>query len=206
RASQRGSPDLSDSARIAHLILWTYISEPRQQEGGLRLKFRASLQLENNMSFRGIGWLIVFGLAVIICGAGVYTRDIWTAWLSVPDGGGSDNSLPHAHASDRDRIKLSRQAQANLRLNVRPLTLQSYRRTIEVPGVVVERRGKGDQSIVAPLAGVIKEIHAIPGDVVQPGGAVLTLRLISEPLQTSQTELFKTAQEIKIPRDQKARP
>jgi cobalt-zinc-cadmium efflux system membrane fusion protein len=147
------------------------------------------------------------GLLALVAAAGAFlTRDVWLAWLD-PEFAQSrtdDEIDDHPHG-EPDRIKLSPQARANLRLKVEPLALQSYWRTVQVPGVVVERRGKGDQSIVAPVAGVIQKIHALPGDVVEPGGAVITLRLSSEPLQTSQTELFKTAQEVKITQDQKAR-
>ncbi|MBI3410421.1 MAG: MchE protein [Planctomycetes bacterium] len=155
------------------------------------------------MHARSITWFVLLSIALLLATAAYFMRNTWMASLpgTIID---TPSERPHAPAA-KERVKLSRQAQANLRLVVKPLQLQSYRRTIQVPGVVVERRGKGDQSIVAPFAGVIKEIHAIPGDVVQPGGAVLTLRLNSEPLQTSQTELFKTAQEIKITEDQKRR-
>lgn len=110
----------------------------------------------------------------------------------------------HVHA-EPERVKISPQARANLRLDVRPIQPQAYRRTITVPGVVAERRGQGDHGFVAPVAGVVQAIHALPGEIVAPGAALVTLRVVSEPLQMSQTELYKAAQESRIVEDQKKR-
>jgi biotin carboxyl carrier protein len=124
-------------------------------------------------------------------------RDSWRGWLAATattvDKAGHD----HAHEA-RDRVRLSPQAQANLRLLVKPLRAQTYWRTIQVPGLVVERRGQGDRGIVAPIAGVVKRVFAVPGDTVPPGADVITLALNSESLQASQTELYKTTLEMKI--------
>jgi membrane fusion protein, heavy metal efflux system len=152
---------------------------------------------------------LIIGAAVVAlaAAAGAYlVRDVWLPWLDpeYAQPRTDEETDDHPHAAP-DRVKLTAQARANLRLNVQPVGLQSYWRTVQVPGVVVERRGKGDQSIVAPVAGVVQKIHALPGDVVEPGGAIVTLRLSSEPFQTSQTELFKTAQEIKITEAEKMR-
>lgn len=151
---------------------------------------------------------LTIGVFAIILGAAgaIATRDTWLSRFQSEDAKKKDED-PHAghtHGS-KDRIKLSAQARANLRLVTDELELKTFRRTIQVPGVVVERRGKGDQSFTAPISGVVKKIHALPGDVVHPGGPLVTLRINSEPLQSSQTELYKTAQEIKITSDQKER-
>lgn len=130
--------------------------------------------------------------------AAYFTRDWWRAEEKSP------TPAAHSHGA-ADRVKLSRQAQANLGLVVKPITLETYRRTIEVPAVVVERRGRGDRGFVAPAAGIVQSIAAFPGDTVQPGSELLTLRLNSEALQTNQTELFKAAQETRIALDQKQR-
>jgi hypothetical protein len=144
-------------------------------------------------------------ILMVLVGGAVVTRDTWLPLLAT---GEEKKPAPEEHAhshGSKDRIKLSAQARANLRLVTNELELQTFRRTIQVPGVVVERRGKGDQSFTAPVSGVVKAIHALPGDVVHLGDPLVTLRINSEPLQSSQTELYKTAQEIKITADQKER-
>ena len=46
---------------------------------------------------------------------------------------------------------------------------------------------------------------AVPGETVRPGDELITLRLNSEPLQNSQTELYKNTREMQITQDQKQR-
>lgn len=151
--------------------------------------------------------ILLTGVFMLTLGAVAtfWTRDSWLPFVQAPvEKKKEDDHAGHTHSS-KDRIKLSAQARANLRLVTDELELKTFRRTIQVPGVVVERRGKGDQSITAPVSGVVKSIHALPGDVVHLGDSLVTLRINSEPLQSSQTELYKTAQEIKITADQKDR-
>jgi len=149
-----------------------------------------------------LSMLLITVIAIVASAAvAIGSRDIWLPWVQ-PEKKEAD---AHADHGPKDRIKLTKQAMDNLSLVTKPLELQKFHRTIQVPGVVVERRGRGDQSITAPLSGVVTAIHALPGDVVHLGGPMVTLRINSEPLQSSQTELYKTAQEIKITADQKER-
>jgi multidrug efflux pump subunit AcrA (membrane-fusion protein) len=149
--------------------------------------------------------LLASAFTLALGAAGTFwSRDTWLPLVQPVEKKKEDDHAGHTHGS-KDKIKLSAQARANLRLVTDELELKTFRRTIQVPGVVVERRGKGDQSFTAPISGVVKAIHALPGDVVHPGDPLVTLRINSEPLQSSQTELYKTAQEIKITSDQKER-
>jgi cobalt-zinc-cadmium efflux system membrane fusion protein len=140
-------------------------------------------------------YLIVL-VAVAALGLAAYgTRESWLPYFTPsPD---NNAEPPHDHAAP-ERVKLSPQARANLKLVVKPIQTTTFRRTLQVPGEVVERRGRGDQSFNAPAAGVIKSIAAFPGDTVEPGSLLLTMRLTSEAMQTSQTELFRATKEIEI--------
>jgi cobalt-zinc-cadmium efflux system membrane fusion protein len=143
-------------------------------------------------------------LVLAVVGVGAFlTRDAWLPWLSSDSAGGAD-AAPHEHGAP-ERVKISAQARANLKLVVKPIQTQSYWRVLQVPAEVVERRGRGDQSFTAPVTGVVKSITSFPGDTVEPGAPLLTLRLTSEAMQTSQTELFKAAKEIEIAEGQKKR-
>lgn len=149
--------------------------------------------------------LTVVALVAAGAGAAYMMRASWLPWFQAAasgDAAQAAGALPHGPA---ERIKLSPQARANLRLVVKPIQPQSFRRMIQVPGVVIERRGKGDRGFVAPVTGVVQSVAVLPGESVQPGDELITLRVNSEALQTSQTELYKTGQEIKITQDQKKR-
>jgi biotin carboxyl carrier protein len=156
------------------------------------------------MRFRTL--LTPLAVLVLVAGGavGVLTRDTWRGWLAPPEAVPSAPEHGDEH-DDADRIRLRPQARANLGIVVKPIRLQSYWRTIAVPGVVIERPGISDRGVAAPLAGVVKRIAAVPGDTVRPGDELFTLRLQSEALQTSQTELYKTSRELQINQEQRAR-
>lgn len=106
----------------------------------------------------------------------------------------------HAHGGGgaADRVKLSAEAQANLKLDVDTLEPQAYWRTILIPGIVVDRPGESDRVITAKLAGVINTIYAKPGDSVKVGEPLFKMQLVSEFVQSTQNELAKSAQELRI--------
>lgn len=140
----------------------------------------------------------VIALAV----AGAITFDSWRDWLAASKKAQDhDDDHGHGHA-EKERVQLSPQARANLRLIVKPLKLESYSRTIAIPGMVVDRHGKSDRGVTAPIAGVVKRVAAVPGDTVLPGDELFVIRLNSEYLQSSQMQLYKTARELEINKDQ----
>jgi multidrug efflux pump subunit AcrA (membrane-fusion protein) len=146
-------------------------------------------------------------VAVLVGGAALLGGG-WLAYdarFRQPSAADKVDSEDHGHHGDRERVRISPQAQANLNLDVRSVRPQTYWRTIRVPGVVVESGGQSDHGITAPIAGVVKQVFAVPGDTVRPGAGLFVLSLTSEYLQSSQTELNKTARELAITREQKER-
>jgi biotin carboxyl carrier protein len=95
-------------------------------------------------------------------------------------------------------LELGQQARKNLNLVVKSARPTDYWRTITIPGVITDRPGISDRGVTSPAVGVVSEIHAYPGDTVQPGQRLVTLRLFSEYLQATQTQLFKASQEAKL--------
>jgi biotin carboxyl carrier protein len=149
-------------------------------------------------------------VAAILAGAaaaGWLTRDTWRPWLAKPAASATAAGAAggHDHAAPADRVALSPQAAANLHLVSEPLKPQTYWRSLQVPGIVVERPGQSDRGISAPMVGVVTHIHALPGDTVRPGDPLVTLRLISEYLQNTQSELFKTTRDVQLTQEQKDR-
>ncbi|HQR44256.1 MAG TPA: hypothetical protein PLX97_16285, partial [Gemmatales bacterium] len=67
-----------------------------------------------------------------------------------------------------------------------------------IPGMIVDLPGQSDRGVVAPVMGVVQKIHSLPGEVVKPGQSLFTLRLVSETLHHTQSELFKTQQNLKL--------
>lgn len=92
-------------------------------------------------------------------------------------------------------LELGEQARKNLNLVVKAVRPTDYWRTISIPGVVADRPGISDRGVTSPAVGVVSEIHVFPGDTVRPGQRLVTVRLSSEYLQATQTQLFKASHE-----------
>lgn len=99
-------------------------------------------------------------------------------------------------------LELGERARKNLRLTVKAARPTDYWRTITIPGVVADRPGVSDRGVTSPAVGVVTDVHVYPGDTVRPGQKLVTLRLFSEYLQATQTQLFKASQEVKLVQDQ----
>jgi biotin carboxyl carrier protein len=69
---------------------------------------------------------------------------------------------------------------------------------ITIQGMIVDRPGFSDREIVAPVTGIVTRLFHVPGDMVRPDDKLFTLKLASESLQMTQTELFKTSQDITL--------
>jgi cobalt-zinc-cadmium efflux system membrane fusion protein len=104
-------------------------------------------------------------------------------------------------ASTSIPVRLSPQARANLKLITKPLKPTTYWRTVEFPGVIVDRPGITDRGVVAPVTGVVTKVHAFPGDAVDPLAPLFTLRLQSDSLYDSQLEIFKATKDMELARN-----
>jgi biotin carboxyl carrier protein len=144
----------------------------------------------------------VLAIAVITAlGVGGYlTRETWLPWLR------RDRAVelalgPGQADTPSEKVIVSDQAQKNLGLTARQLKAQTIWKTIAVPGMVVDWPGRSDRNVVAPVAGVVARVAHAPGDAVRPGEELFVVRLTSDTLQSSQTELYKAAQDLKIAQD-----
>ncbi len=137
---------------------------------------------------------LVGGLAAAAYG----TRAHWQSWLQAPEPAAMQDDHHDEPPAPADRVVLSEQAQRNLALTSKPLRPSSYWKAIAVPGIIVDRPGYSDRSVVAPVNGVIQSIERVPGDTARPGETLFTLRILSESLHQSQTELFKATQDMKL--------
>jgi cobalt-zinc-cadmium efflux system membrane fusion protein len=150
-------------------------------------------------SFSAVAVLVLVGIAAYL------TRDSWSKALkqkSVTQVREEQTSPPIQEAKT---LKMTEQARKNLGLISKLAKPQAYWRTIEVPGEIVDRPGYSDRGVTSPAVGVVTEVHAFPGDTVKPGDRLFTLRLFSEYLQNTQSELFKATREIQLITEQYAR-
>ena len=150
---------------------------------------------------------IVGGVAVVagLGAAAFFTREQWMALIAARSAPAKAVEAAPAPIQEAKVLKLSPQARQNLGLVAKAAKLQTYWRTIQVPGAVVDRPGRSDRGVTAPAVGAVVQIHAFPGDTVKPGDRLFTLRLFSEYLQNTQSELFKATREVEIVKEQYAR-
>lgn len=102
-------------------------------------------------------------------------------------------------------LELGSQARKNLKLTSAAARPSDYWRTITIPGAVQDRPGVSDRGVTSPAVGNISEIHVYPGDTVRPGERLVTIKLFSEYLQSTQTQLYKASQEIALIRNEISR-
>jgi membrane fusion protein, heavy metal efflux system len=144
-------------------------------------------------------------LALGSAGAGAYlTRATWLPLVLPPEPAPADEHDDHDHgAPPPGKIVVSEQAQTNLGISAKKLVPQTYWRTIEVPGMVVDRPGHSDRGVLAPATAAVTKVFRVPGDTVRPGEPLFALKLLSESLHQTQTDLFKTVQDTDLARAQK---
>jgi cobalt-zinc-cadmium efflux system membrane fusion protein len=118
-----------------------------------------------------------------------------------PPAADSHDAAAHRTTTAVEAIALSTAAQANLGLNSATLLTinrSDYFRSIRIPGVVVDRPGRTQIHVSAPLTGVITHVHSLPGEAVTPGTLLFEIRLTHEELVTAQTDFLKTLGELEV--------
>ncbi len=149
------------------------------------------------------GVLAVVAIAVA-CGMGAYIYHAWRHRQASSAQAESSAKTPTV-ADGATPVRLSPEARKNLEITSKALQATTYWRKIDVPGVITDRPGISERGVVAPITGIVTQIHAYPGDTVAPNAPLISLRLISESLHNSQLELFKSSKEIEIAQQQRQR-
>ena len=156
-----------------------------------------------------VGAIRYVGILAIVAGiaaGGYFSREHWQPVLfPIAKESNAEPDDPTEAAAPSEQVLLTVQAQKNLRLTAKPLKADSFWKTISVPGIVIDRPGFSDRGVVAPVTGIVSRIHKIAGDTVRPGEVLFTLKLLSESLHLTQTDLFKSTQDIKLAEAQRKR-
>lgn len=117
------------------------------------------------------------------------------------EAGGHD----HAGHAEENSIRLSEQARRSIGLEEGDVSLSTFQRTITVPGMVVERRGRSRFAIIAPMTGYLTKILAAEGEAVAPDQPLFEIRLTHEELVQGQADLLRTTVEVDVVRREIAR-
>lgn len=113
-----------------------------------------------------------------------------------------DEHEPSAHYDHKHdeaaSIKLSKQAQNNIGLRLTKVALEPFERTMNVPGMVIERPGWSAIEVTAPMTGVVTRIYPIQGEAVRHDQPLFDIRLTHEDLLQLQTEFLRTVEELDV--------
>jgi multidrug efflux pump subunit AcrA (membrane-fusion protein) len=116
----------------------------------------------------------------------------------------SSAGADHKH-DEASAVKLSLTAQENVGLRLAKVELREFERTINVPGMVVERPGRSVLQIAAPLTGVVTRIWPLQGETVTAGQPLFDLRLMHEEVVEAQAAFLRTAEELDVVKRELAR-
>ncbi|HMP04285.1 MAG TPA: efflux RND transporter periplasmic adaptor subunit [Gemmatales bacterium] len=161
--------------------------------------------MSQSASARVLKWLIPAAGLAGLAAAAYWTQDRWLPLLQPAPPPVSVAGEGHSATQPTGKVLLSDQAIANLGLKALPIQPGTYWKTIQVPGMIVDRPGQSDRGVVAPVAGVVSQINFVPGDTVKPGEVLFTIRILSETLHAAQADLFKATQDIKLAQAQRQR-
>jgi multidrug efflux pump subunit AcrA (membrane-fusion protein) len=148
------------------------------------------------------GWLLAVGVIlllalVVMLGPGLVKGPA----TATPDTGHADHGHGHEHADDEhaaDMIEVSEAARRAIGIQVKTAKLNSFVRTISVPGIVVARPGRSTVQVTAPMTGIVTRIVPTEGEAVTPGQVLFEIRLLHEEVVQAQADLLRTAEELDV--------
>lgn len=127
---------------------------------------------------------------------------VWSGAIQAPQTGPATQTDGHDHDHAEQlpttSIELSERALKNIGFQPLVIATSQYTRTIRLPGMVVEKPGRSQIHLTAPLTGVISRIHAVQGAAVEPGSPLFEIRLTHEELVAAQSNLIRTAGSLDV--------
>ncbi|MBL8827734.1 MAG: efflux RND transporter periplasmic adaptor subunit [Planctomycetaceae bacterium] len=160
------------------------------------------------------GLAVAAGTYFVIRGDSIGTE---MARIAVPAGGSvqvkpdtaadahAGHDHDHAGHSDEYSLELSEQARKSIGLREGEIKLSTFDRTIGLPGIIAERRGRSKIDLIAPMTAYVTKILTTEGAAVKPDQLLFELRLTHEELVQSQADLLRTVEELDVVRREIAR-
>jgi cobalt-zinc-cadmium efflux system membrane fusion protein len=120
-----------------------------------------------------------------------------------------DHTDEHAHDhevhAEENSLELSEQARRSIGLKEGDIAITTFQRSITVPGMVVERRGRSRFTIIAPMTGYLTKILVAEGEALAPDQPLFEIRLTHEELVQAQADLLRSTAEVDVVRREIAR-
>ncbi len=113
------------------------------------------------------------------------------------EGHGNEGHEHEGHV-ESESLSLSPQGLKNAGYEPFTIKLQSFEKTIAIPAIVVELRGRSQIDITAPMTGVVTKVYPIEGVAIEPGQPLFDLRLTHEDLVTAQRDFLRLTEELDV--------
>ena len=147
--------------------------------------------------------LIVLAAIIAASGLGLATMDRWLPLVQQMFSGSASTSDGHDdhddhESTDRNVLRLSRQARETLGIQVERLTRVDYDRSVRIPGQVVKIPGVTDREVTAKSSGTIQQIYVLEGQVVGPSDPLITIQLTHEDAINVQLKLLEALATMEV--------
>ena len=147
-----------------------------------------------------------FGAAVLLATAAAILALTSRWWLptnaagEAAQPGANDPHSGHDHAAHDDGNSLELSDKALRNIGYEPLTIrrQPFTKTTTVPAMVVERPGRSQLDVTAPMTGIVTKVYAVQGEAVAPGEPLFDMRLTHEDLVESQRNFLRSVEELDV--------
>ncbi len=153
--------------------------------------------------WKTIGWLVLIIAAGV---AGTLTQRQWMphaqrfmAYIENRDLDEHEHGGETAVASaNPDTLTLSPTAWKNIGLVTKSVEPADFFKVVSVPAMVVERPGRSQIEITAPMTGVVTHIYPLERQAIDPGTPLFDLRLTHEDVVTAQSGFLTQLQGLDV--------
>ncbi len=95
-----------------------------------------------------------------------------------------------------DTLTLSPMAWKNIGLVVGSVTPSDFVKIVSVPAIVVERPGRSQIQIAAPMTGIVTQVYPLEREGIKPGEKLFDLRLTHEDVVAAQSNFLSQLQTL----------
>ena len=97
-----------------------------------------------------------------------------------------------------DTLTLTPQAWKNIGLVTDTVSPSDFVKVVSVPAIVVDRPGRSQIQISAPMTGIVTQVYPLERQAIEPGDALFDLRLTHEDVVTAQSEFLTQLQSLDV--------
>jgi len=141
-------------------------------------------------------------LVIVATAGGLLAYKQWQAATNTKqdsEAGVDDDHAQHDHGhGEANTVKLSPSALKNIRYTPHTVVLDDYARNISMPGIIIERPGKSQVRVSAPLTGIVTRSYVHEGEAIPQDSPLFDLRLTHEDLVTAQSEFLATIDALDV--------